>query len=80
MVVVQNFNLYEMMERTNSYFNMSVKEQKIVQNLVLYKYLTNDDKDSEMILKIKADLKNYEKVENYEMCQIYTDILTKINK
>lgn len=80
MVAVQNFNLYEMMKSNETYFKMNVKKQKIVQNLVLYKYLTDNDKDFEMLKKIKTDLKNYEKAENYEMCQIYTDILTKINK
>lgn len=68
-----------MMKGNETYFQMNLKEKKIVQNLVLYKYLTDGNKDSEMISKIKEDLKNYEKVENFEMCQIYKDILTKIN-
>ncbi len=67
------------MKGNETYFQMNLKEKKIVQNLVLYKYLTDGNKDSEMISKIKEDLKNYEKVENFEMCQIYKDILTKIN-
>ena len=72
----------------DNYLTLSDDEKRFIQNMVFHEYLETiekiyyNDPDSEVTLlgMIAYDLKDSERNEEYERCQLYRDVLKNIGE